>query len=281
MNILHLSARTLACVFALSWLACLPLNAAVTMTDSFTRSGPLNGDAVESVSSGSYSWTASGPNGGGYYANGSTILAGPAGNDGSAPTTRLAWVDHSLGAGERAVLSIDATLTNNINPVAWTSISFLNNPIGTFDSAEWNTGVLTLRLMNTGEYWVLGHHYGFNSQDTLTHGLLAPNFVSGGSNNLLLDFDNATNLLSASINGVQVMSSQNPFEVSGVYPNSTGFEPFITASGFHMYAGDTQASSVDNFSLAITSGVPEPGRLLLLGLGAAGFLMRRRKSTPV
>ncbi|MDZ4403123.1 PEP-CTERM sorting domain-containing protein [Prosthecobacter sp.] len=278
----RIGAGALAAAFSLFGpLASLPLNAAVTITDSFTRSGPLNGDTAEFASSGSYAWTASGPNGGGYYANGSTILAGPAGDDVNAPTTRLAWVDQTLGASERAVLSLDVSLVNNLTTdLAWSSISFLNNPYF-FDSAEWNSGQMTLRLMNTGEWWVLGHHYGFNSQDILAHGVAgsAPGFVAGGLNNLKLDYDNATNLLSAYINNTQVMAALNPFETPGVSPNSPGFEPTITASGFHMYAGDTQGSAADNFSLVITtSGVPEPSRLLLLASGGITLIFRRRRT---
>ncbi|MGV3660115.1 MAG: PEP-CTERM sorting domain-containing protein [Prosthecobacter sp.] len=261
----------------------LSTRAAVTITDSFTGSGnsALNGDAVGFSSSGSHTWTAAGPNGGGYYSDGSVVRAGVPGNDLTAPTTRLAWVNQGLGSDQRAVLSLDSTLVNNVTPVAWTSVSFLNNPLGTGDSAEWNTGQMSLRLQNDGEWWVLGLNKaqggGNQEQDTLAHGIAgsAPGFTMGGTNNLRLDFDNATNLLSAYINGVQVLAPTNPF--AGIYPSNGGYEPTITASGFHMYQGDNQGSTADNFSLVITDAVPEPGRFVLLGLGGSVLILRRRR----
>lgn len=110
---------------------------------------------------------------------------------------------------------------------------------------------------------------GSQTQDTLAHGAAgsAPGFIMGGANNLRLDFDNTTNLVSAYINGVQMMAPNNPF--AGVYPNNGGYEPVITASGFHTCQGDAQESTADNFSLVITDSVPEPGRFALLGCGVS------------
>lgn len=155
MNVSRSKPSLLASALALALLIPhVPAQAAVTITDSFTSSGnsALNGDAVGFSSSGSYTWTAAGPNGGACYSDGSVVRAGVPGNDTAAPTTRLAWVNQGLGAAERAVLSLDSTLVNNPSPVAWTSISFLNNPLGTGDSAEWNTGQKSLRLQNDGEW---------------------------------------------------------------------------------------------------------------------------------
>lgn len=171
MHTLHHTKRIFSGVLALlCLLASSPLNAAVIITDSFNGSGPLNGDAVGYSSSGSYSWTAQGPDSAGYYSSGGVVLEGAPGVDASAPTTRMAWVDRTLGATERAVYSLDVSQTSNGSPVSWSSISFLTNPISTYDSAEWNTGQLTLRLGNTGTWSVLGVHYGFNSQDTIASG---------------------------------------------------------------------------------------------------------------
>ncbi|MCB1279105.1 PEP-CTERM sorting domain-containing protein [Prosthecobacter sp.] len=268
-------------------LATLPLQASVTITDSFTNGGvhadgtPLNGDSVEFSSSGSYTWTAGSTGGGGYNTSGGAVYTNATGANpgpGGDTVTRLAWVDSPVLGSERAVLSLDVTQTNNPSTVSWSSISLFDNPGATFDSAEWNTGVVTLRLMNTGEYEVRGLHYGFNSQDLITAGSLAPGFNVGGSNNLLLDFDNATNLLSASINGVSVLSSVNPFG-SVANPGNGSYEPNITAAGFHMYAGDVYGSSADNFSLFITDAVPEPGRALLACLGLTTCVLRRRRTT--
>lgn len=275
-------AGALALVLALLCLvAGPPLNATIIITDSFNGSGPLNGDTVQYSSSGSYSWVAQGPDSGGYYSSGGVVLEGPAGVDLSAPTTRMAWVNRTLGATERAVYSLDVSLTSNGSPVAWSSISFLTNPGSTYDSAEWNTGQLTLRLGNTGTWSVLGAHYGFNSQDTITSGALAPGFVTGGYNNLKLDYDNASNLLSAYINDVQVLAPVNPFAVTGVYPDNPTYEPTITAAGFHTYGGITYGSSVDNFSLTIDP-VPEPGcTMLTLAGGAVLLIFRRRQRVAI
>lgn len=290
MQTIHPSSRTSASAFALVIsLLVLPLaalHANVLITDSFTNGGvhtdgtPLNGDSVEFSSSGSYTWTAGSTGGGGYNTSGGAAYTNVFGaNPGPGPNivSRLAWVDSSVLGNERAVLSLDVTqttATNSGSAVSWSSISFFDNPGATFDSAEWNTGVVTLRLMNTGEYELRGLHYGFNSQDLIASGF-APGFIFGGPNNLLLDFDNSTNLLSASINGIPVLSGVNPF---GSVPNPGygSYEPNITAAGFHMYAGDTYNSSADNFSLNITS-VPEPTRALLSIFGIALCLFRRQR----
>lgn len=260
----------------------LPAQAAVTITDSFTGSGnsALNGDAVAFSSSGSYTWTAAGPNGGGYYSDGSVVRAGVPGNDTSAPTTRLAWVNQGLGSDERAMLSLSTTQINSTTSLSFTSISLLSNPGSTFDSAEWNTGAMSVRLYNNGAWEVLGLTkvgIGSQTQDVLASGVAgsAPGFTLGGSNSLLLDFDNATNLLSASINGTQVLAPTNPF--AGIFPNNGSYEPTITASGFHMYAGDTHGSTADDFSLVVLDAVPEPGRCVLLGLGSGLLILRRRR----
>lgn len=265
-----------ASLFCAALLAGMPLlHADLLLNDTFSGSGPLNGDAVEYASQGSYTWAASGPTGG-YYRNGGVLALGTAGADATAPTTRMAWVNRTLGANETFSLTLDVWLTSNAAPVAWTSISFLNAPASVYDSAEWNTGELTLRLLNTGEWWVLGLHYSVNSQDILAHGTTgsAPGFVVGGWNQLRLVFDNSTNMASAYINGGQVMAPRNPYDVTGVYPDLPSFEPTITASGFQMYGGSTQGSLVDDFSLSV---VPEPSVMALLAGAALVRAVRRRR----
>lgn len=239
----------------------------LVITDSFSGNGTLDGSAVESASSGSYTWSAQAIYNTGFYRNNGTAVVTDI-TYSTARITRLAWVNQTIAASDIATYSLDVQL----NPGVWTSISFLDSPESVYDSAEWNAGVLTLRLDTAGNWSVLGMHYGFNSQDVVAQGA-SPTFYSGGWNNLTLEFNRATNMASASVNGVQVLAPMNPY--ASYYPNNPSFQPTVTAAGFHMYGGYNNGAAVDNFSLTV---VPEARSLLLAGFGLAAIVIFRRRS---
>jgi hypothetical protein len=153
------------------------------------------------------------------------------------------------------------TLSGSINPEGM-GTGFVSLGFSSSVSSQTNTGEIWSLLTPTGIYSVY-----LNGTTTLVATGTAPGFVSNGFNEVSMTLDSTTGLLNVSINNTAIVTNYN-----------IGFTPTLTLAGFTYIPGTgatTQTAQFDNF--VVSSAVPEPSSVALVGLSlASGLYLRRR-----
>lgn len=171
-----------------------------------------------------------------------------------------------------SISSISATIRNPFanleSPLVWTGIGYVSSPLSEFDSSLFtlNTEQLYMLLRNNGDYQVLARTGGILTSGTAS--VFNDGVGDSGFNDLRLDYNQAANTLSASINAVNVLNNFNLTSVG--YTTSSS----ITAVGFQLFRHE--GAEVDSFAFE-SSAVPEPSRALLAALGLFSLMLRRRR----
>ncbi|MHB1158398.1 MAG: PEP-CTERM sorting domain-containing protein [Phycisphaerales bacterium] len=227
---------------------------ASTITDHFTLTGgartagaPLGGATTET---GGATWVSSpagiGPAFGGNAGNGYVTIT----NDSASRNARVLTPTD----GDIVDLQTDVHPTGSSG---WMGIGLGNPPNNA--TATWPSGIFVL-IYTGGSYQVSA-----NGTSIVIKTDTAPSYNSTGLNTLKLEYNKPQNQVSVWINNTQVV---NAYDL-----DSNSFTPTITYAGFSYSANLNGAESADNFSL--TTIVPEPATLGLLGLAALSLLHRR------
>lgn len=210
------------------WLGATPSSAAIVISDTFTRTGALNGTAPDV---GAGTWTAAAA----FNTTGSTLSASPTGDN----IATLAFVPT---ANSIITLSADVSVFTG----DWIAIGFSNS-----------------NLLSNGNPWVLlktnANIQAFKGPGT------GGQFVNGGglgTSGILKLVENTSTLSVSAYFNTTLLGTTT----LAALPATTKVE--IRTNG--------ATGTVDNFTLDVTSAVPEPASLGLLASAAAGLLARRR-----
>jgi len=156
------------------------------------------------------------------------------------------------------------TLSGSINPEGMGSTGYASLGFSSTISSPVNTGEIWSLLSVAGDYAVF-----LNGVGTLVSSGSAPGFVSNGFNEVSMTLDTTTSFLNVSINNIAVVTNYN-----------IGFTPTLNLAGFSFVpagvGATTQTAQFDNF--VVSSAVPEPSTVALVGASIAGGLLLRRRT---
>ena len=150
-----------------------------------------------------------------------------------------------------------------------TSASALNSFTLRFDGEQWRNGGATNPALSVAQTMKL--EYGFGATMASVASWTAP----GGN----FDFSSpvfgttAAALVDGNVAGLA--ANRGGTVATAWAPGSTLWVRWVEVNDF----GNDHALAIDNVSLSVTAAVPEPGSyaMLLAGLGAVGFIARRRR----
>jgi hypothetical protein len=144
---------------------------------------------------------------------------------------------------------------------------------GPFDSQPDEAGIFQDLAASAGQVWTASaqvQHWAGDAMQGDTFGAVQLQFFDGGGTQL------GSTLQSSVVDAATTQDQWNLLSISGTAPTGTADARILLVHA-QPTGGDFGGSAFFD-SASLVSAVPEPSSLTVLGLGAIGFLSRRRRS---